>query len=583
MTSILSNAGAISALQTLRSINCEMMVTEGRISSGLRVRVAADNAAYWSISTTMKSDVKALGAVADALGLGAAKVDVSYSALSSVKDVLDEIKAKLVAASEPGVDKSKIQKEIDQLAQTTRDIADSASFAGENWLSTDIVGLIDTTLPKRSSTLVSSFNRSASGNVGIGTTTIDQLATALFNRDGGGILQRDPRSPKSIAGMRFDVSYLPKEHYLYSPTGWSDYTLDRGSAGSLQIDFAGPLDFASSSDAITFNLTIDAEDPSSAINPPFHPGITSLVTIDRSVIDGIFPGKNGVIDTKAEWVRVLESVLNPLGASANRATFGGYPDRFAISSMENRGLNGSAVQIANFTSTIGSSGLYNGLDYGERGSSIDLVFDPFTVFESMQINFDVQFNRETPTSHVIDRALVNSVLGTDDGLIANSVDWAKILNALITRPDTIIDATSATTVNVKTDTNVDRLNGGQTQVHFKNIVVNIEPISQTGIFDIDIVDSPGKLEAYITDVEIMTQRVVDGAAMLGAIKTRVDMQSLFTSRLKDTIDRGIGRLVDADMNEDSTRLKALQTQQQLGIQALQIANSNSENIMQLFR
>ncbi len=61
------------------------------------------------------------------------------------------------------------------------------------------------------------------------------------------------------------------------------------------------------------------------------------------------------------------------------------------------------------------------------------------------------------------------------------------------------------------------------------------------------------------------------------------MQSDFATELMSIIDKGIGRLVDADMNEESTRLKALQTQEQLGIQALQIANSNSENIMALFR
>ena len=53
--------------------------------------------------------------------------------------------------------------------------------------------------------------------------------------------------------------------------------------------------------------------------------------------------------------------------------------------------------------------------------------------------------------------------------------------------------------------------------------------------------------------------------------------------LMSTITKGVGRLVDADMNEESTRLKALQTQQQLGIQSLSIANSNSENILSLFR
>ncbi|RVG08015.1 flagellin, partial [Sinorhizobium meliloti] len=53
--------------------------------------------------------------------------------------------------------------------------------------------------------------------------------------------------------------------------------------------------------------------------------------------------------------------------------------------------------------------------------------------------------------------------------------------------------------------------------------------------------------------------------------------------LSDSIDSGVGRLVDADMNEESTRLKALQTQQQLAIQSLSIANSASENVLTLFR
>ena len=67
------------------------------------------------------------------------------------------------------------------------------------------------------------------------------------------------------------------------------------------------------------------------------------------------------------------------------------------------------------------------------------------------------------------------------------------------------------------------------------------------------------------------------------IKKRVEMQEEFVANLMDSIDEGIGRLVDADMNFESTRLKALQTQQQLGIQALSIANTNSQNILSLFR
>jgi flagellin len=61
------------------------------------------------------------------------------------------------------------------------------------------------------------------------------------------------------------------------------------------------------------------------------------------------------------------------------------------------------------------------------------------------------------------------------------------------------------------------------------------------------------------------------------------MQTDFASRLSDSMDRGIGRLVDADMNEASTRLKALQTREQLAIQSLSIANGSSEVLLSLFR
>ena len=55
------------------------------------------------------------------------------------------------------------------------------------------------------------------------------------------------------------------------------------------------------------------------------------------------------------------------------------------------------------------------------------------------------------------------------------------------------------------------------------------------------------------------------------------------SNLQDAITRGVGQLVDADMNQESTRLQALQVQQQLGIQALSIANQNAQSILSLFR
>jgi flagellin len=73
------------------------------------------------------------------------------------------------------------------------------------------------------------------------------------------------------------------------------------------------------------------------------------------------------------------------------------------------------------------------------------------------------------------------------------------------------------------------------------------------------------------------------ASNLGAVKQRTKLQSDFVGSLMDAINRGIGTLVDADMNEESTRLQALQVQQQLGVQSLSIANQNSQQILSLFR
>ncbi|WP_341643315.1 flagellin N-terminal helical domain-containing protein [Thauera sp. SDU_THAU2] len=172
MTSILTNNSAMAALETLRTIGASMIDTQRQVSSGLRVQVAADNAAYWSISTTMRSDNMALSAVQDAPGLGAAKVDVAYAGMEAVIDVLSEFKAKLVAAKEDGVDKeAKVQAELEQLKEQVVSISKSASFSGQNWLDTDIADIKDEAQNKTS--VVSSFVRGASGDVRVTTTSVD--------------------------------------------------------------------------------------------------------------------------------------------------------------------------------------------------------------------------------------------------------------------------------------------------------------------------------------------------------------------------------------------------------------------------
>ncbi|MEP3438862.1 MAG: flagellin [Hoeflea sp.] len=324
MTSIMTNTAAMAALQTLRTINSDLETTQARVSSGFRVENAGDNAAYWSIATTMRSDNKALSTVKDALGLGAAKVDIAYTAMDSSIEVISEIKAKLVAAREPGVDKTKIDKELTELKNQLQSISESASFSGENWLNNTSTAVAGT------KSVVGGFNRDVNGLVTV--TTLDVNVTSLTligaNNESLGILTKD-----------IDANALDPD--AATTTARNYYLIDTGSVSGTVA--------AGAAIALT-STTSDAE-----------------------------------VD---DMIRVVDSMLN---------------------------------------------------------------------------------------------------------------------------------------------------------------------------------------------------QMTDAASNLGAINKRVSMQEDFVANLMDSIDKGVGRLVDADMNEESTRLKALQTQQQLGIQSLSIANSNSQNILSLFQ
>ena len=185
MSSLLTNSSAMTALQTLQSIGQSMATTQNRISTGQRVATAADNAAYWSIATSMRADNAALSAVSDSLGLSAATVDTQYTALTTVlgsdgKSGLNKLQSLLVEAKTAGIDRTKIQSEITQIQQDMKNTAASATFNSVNWLSTNA------TTPATVN-LVSSFSR-VGGTPTINTITVTVANYSLYTNAQAGIL-----------------------------------------------------------------------------------------------------------------------------------------------------------------------------------------------------------------------------------------------------------------------------------------------------------------------------------------------------------------------------------------------------------
>ena len=87
----------------------------------------------------------------------------------------------------------------------------------------------------------------------------------------------------------------------------------------------------------------------------------------------------------------------------------------------------------------------------------------------------------------------------------------------------------------------------------------------------------------LAEIDAVLKTAVDASAAFGSAQKRIDIQNEFVNSLMDSMKTGISALVDADMEEASARLQSLQVQQQLGVQALSIANQGPQALLSLFR
>ncbi|WP_265501582.1 flagellin N-terminal helical domain-containing protein [Paracoccus beibuensis] len=181
----------------------------------------------------------------------------------------------------------------------------------------------------------------------------------------------------------------------------------------------------------------------------------------------------------------------------------------------------------------------------------------------------------------------------------DAADFGKIqtdIDGKMAQINSVIGASQMNGINLlKTDVNgagaaeftvlgsLDRTNGTVATASSDIVVTGVDFEAQIGgAAPAAITDQASALTA-IGEIEALLDIAVQGAADLGSSGKRISDQSSFVGALADSLKSGVGSLVDADMEEASARLQALQTQQQLGIQALSIANQAPGAVMSLFR
>ena len=168
MSSILTNSSAMNALSTLRNINSNLNDTQGRISTGLKVSSAKDNASYFSISTTMSTESGMNKAVNEGLTLAKNSVSTARLGAETMKDLAQEFVDRLAFAQNEGVDQDDVQKELTALAAQMKTAIDQSAFNGENLINTAGAG---------AKSVASGISRAADGTVS--TTKITFTTTDL--------------------------------------------------------------------------------------------------------------------------------------------------------------------------------------------------------------------------------------------------------------------------------------------------------------------------------------------------------------------------------------------------------------------
>ena len=137
MTSIHTNTSAMIALQNLNRTTDQLDSTQNRVSTGLKVQGAKDNAAVWAVAQGQRADRSALEAVTTSLNRATSIADVSLAAGEQISDLLTELKAKATAASDESATtamRTSYNDEFQSLLKSIQSFADNATFDGSNIL-----------------------------------------------------------------------------------------------------------------------------------------------------------------------------------------------------------------------------------------------------------------------------------------------------------------------------------------------------------------------------------------------------------------------------------------------------------------
>lgn len=553
MASVNTNFGALVALQNLNATNKQLDEVQSRINTGLKVASAKDNGAVFAIAQSLRSRVGALSAVNEGLDRTVTNLDTAQSAGSQVSDILKTLQQTAERAKTFTSPEDRASSQADFVAARDRidAILNAATVNGVNLLNgTNVTNALTVSTSDIGANSAQTVQRTVGVDPAASTTTATTLATT--NTIGTGAASATNINIEAGDTVRIELldaagNVTQTSNINLSNTatiGALQTAIDTQTGGKVALTLDGNnlvydadqnfrISFVAGGDPATATLTAQNN------RAGFFTGTTG------TFVDGDVAGAvTGATTSSAAQTGGGRQVTTPTGGLAAGTNVGTL-----TSSLLNAGQTSGSVTLT----TTASTGISNAYTINlTAGQTLGQFLNEVTTRTNGAVTAAYDANSRQIVYKSAQDLTVANTNATSFGAASSTANTPTITRST---------ASSATATITGYDY---RVNGG----------------ALAGLASLDLTTDPATASATI---DTLAKALNASLSSLGAQGRALDIQKTFLTSLSDNIEKGIGSLVDADLAKESARLQSLQVKQQLGAQALSIANQGPQILLSFFR
>jgi len=647
VNSILTNYNSLVALQNLQATQQMLAQTQNQISTGLKVSSAKDDAATWAISTAMKSNISNLQQTSANLSQSDSVVGTAVSATNTIASLLTKISTAVTSAESPTASTSltSIQNNIKSYIAQIQSTIDGSSVNGVNLLnSSGSTQFLASVNANANGTTTPTYINLAQQNLATtGSGALAALSSLSVQDVGSTVLANVTDSNQAVTYA--PTVAAGQVQFAYTDANGKAQSIGVTTTAATQANLVQQLN-ANSTFSSLFTATATANYTAASLGVIANGATATFSYTDSGgVSHSVTTGNTGAA-TVANLITTLNNTAGfsnyftassdgsaginidannagiaaglTAGALGGAAVNGGT----AVNVTPNSGatLNGSitieaktrAIGASNTIGALSGAGVGGGTVTGTTSTTLNFQDnEPLSLGQQFALTYNTNTAAvagSTADQKTVILQVANDASGTSLGTNSNGDQIIAVNSAVVT-------AFNATGAQIAGEFKTALLgSGGSGNTSLETIAGTSDFDNAAGVANrlgvavatgsagagagnsalvisatgagtqlVSLTPPATNYSTLLNTVNTATNTVTTYGAQLGSAQNQIEGQKTFVDSLTSTLQNAVSNMIDADMSSESARLTALQVQQQLGTQALSIANQAPQNILSLFK